>query len=222
MFQLFYSKSIDLWFRKIFSRCNLLTIFTLGTVLAFYFYGNVFSKKPDSIGFHVQKYGAYRYDYLVFVVVMVWLYSLCIWYDNMKNELFYLSLTTLTILPLFNMGMCNDLVMRCSIPSLFVLMCLVIRFLNNYMSWSLLKDISVPIFVKMLPFVVCVLLLMGSYYPWKLIKWSTCSGDNAAWETMEIFANRHLGNGADVTFNYYSYDIDSNLFYKFFARKKMD
>lgn len=221
LFQLFYNKDVCSWVKKIFSISNLLTLFTLGTVLAFYFYGNVFSKKPDGIGFQTQRYGQHWGAYLIFVVVMVWLYSLCIWYDNVRNELFYLALVTLTILPLFKMGLFNDLVMRCSIPSLFVLMCLTTKFLNNYMRCSLFKDRSISMFVKILPFVVCVLLLAGSYYPCKLIKQSTYPGNNAAWETMEVFANRKLANSADVTFNYYSYDIDSNLFHKFFARKKI-
>lgn len=40
--------------------------------------------------------------------------------------------------------------------------------------------------------------------------------------TMESYANRELDIPLDLKYNYYSYDIQNNIFYKYIAAKKYE
>lgn len=226
--ELVRKRKFAIWLRKVFSLENMLTIFTLGSILILYFYGNILGEKPNDISFKYISYGSYWEIYFIFVIIMVLLYSLCIWIDNKKNELFYLAVISLLVLPLFKMGMWNDLVMRCSIPSLFILMYLIVKFLNNYMCISIFKNTNTSVAVKALPILVCILLLIGSYFPRLELKYSIESSQNTSVEetsfgSMEQFANRNLQDAPDdVKYNYYSYNIEDNLFYKIFSRNNIN
>ena len=40
------------------------------------------------------------------------------------------------------------------------------------------------------------------------------------WKTLEKMANRNLDTEIDFKYNYYDYDYENNIFYKYIARKK--
>lgn len=220
-------RNIIMWFKKIFSLENIITLLTLGSVLILYFYGNILCDKPDTISFRIMEYGDYWGFYFIFVIIMVLLYSLCIWIDNKKNELFYFAVISLLLLPLFKMGMWNDFMMRASIPALFILMYLIVKFLNNYIRIDVFKNTNIPIVKKILPFLVCIILIIGGSYPFSDLNDSIEEANQnlpvkeTNFGTMEIFANRNRKDiPPDVQYNYYSYDIENNLFYKIVSRKK--
>ena len=228
LYELVCERKFAIWFRKVFSIENMITLFTLGSILILYFYGNILSEKPKSVSFQSMPYENHKEIYFVFVIIMVLLYSLCIWIDNKRNALFYLAVLSLLGLPLFKMGMWNDLVMRCSIPSLFILMYLILKFLNKYMCLNIFKDTNTSVIIKVLPILACVILLIGSYYPLLELKSSmetkVCCAkvEETNFGSMEQFANRNLHNiPDDVKYNYYSYNIENNLFYKIVSRNKI-
>ena len=118
------------------------------------------------------------------------------------------------------MGKWNDLTMRASIPGLFVLMIYVVQNLidciKNYNNkWS----------TKIAFIVTSMFLLVGMYYPFKELS-DSVQDDNfatlgdAGWSTLEDFANRALDDVPnDEKYNYYSYDIENNIFCRYFMKK---
>jgi len=222
---------IKRWIKKIFSKQNLLALLGEGIVLIIYFYGNIFSKKPKEIGFMNMPYGDYKGIYFIFIIVNILLYVGCILWNNKKNEILYLAVISLVIIPLFRMGKWNDFGMRCSIPGLFILMYYIVVFLNTYLTKDFIKKNKLYFLKQTSVIMVCLLLLIGGYYPWLEFKDSIMSeniftlGKEITFGTMETCANRSLEdkakNNFDLIYNYYSYDIESNLFYKYIARKKI-
>lgn len=225
--QLIRTKCYKQWLKKIFSIPNLLSLFFLGSVLVLYFYGNVVSEKPDNISFHFVNYSGYFGKYLIFCIIMVLAYAECILTKNIKNILYYLVIAILVILPLFKMGIANDLVMRCSIPALFLLMLFIISYLQEYAKeeWHRIQNENDAKY-SISTFVLVILLFIGSIHPMQELFDSIITdnfmtlGEEMSFGTMENFANRSMDAGDDVKFNYFSYDIDTNLFYNYVGRKK--
>ena len=207
--------------KRVFSISNIILAFTLGTIMALYFYGNVMGEKPDSISFVVQPYGNKWNIYLTFVIVNILIYAAMLFSENKRNCVFYAVIFELTVLPLFKMGQWNDLVMRVSIPGLFLLMIFILRFVirlsdegeNELSIWRKISGIIVVlfIFVSMYNSMTELSESCQSYDPSRL-------GNGNGWETMEKFANRSLDETDDVKYNYYAYDIEDNLFYKLIAK----
>lgn len=210
------------WFFKVFSLENILTLCTLGTVLALYFYGNVFSSKPESVGLQKMPYGQYGWVYFIFVIVHVMLYVWCILADNKKNIILHLAVISLWIIPLFKMGLYNDWGMRCSIPGLFIVMFYVMQYMNTYISVKRLPTIKYVSIVILLALLFC-----GSVYPLRelleVVRYEDYSTipdlKDFSYGTMENYANRYEGYPIDLANNYYSYDLENNIFYKYAARK---
>ena len=57
-------------------------------------------------------------------------YALLLFKENRKNYLYWITIAALSVYPRFSMGLYNDFTMRTSIPALFVLMILILRFLG--------------------------------------------------------------------------------------------
>lgn len=222
-------RNIVMWLKKIFSLENIITLLTLGSVLILYFYGNILCDKPSNISLKIIEYKDYWGVYFIFIVTMVIIYSLFIWIDNKKNQLFYFAVISLLLFPLFKMGLWNDFVMRASIPALFILMYLIIKFLNDNIRINVLKNANIPTIKKILPFLICIILITGGMYPVSDLNDSiekvnkNLPVDETNFGTMEKFANRNLEETpVDVKYNYYSYDIENNLFYKICSRQNVD
>ena len=223
---LFRGRSLKNAIRKVLSIENILIMFTLGVVLGLYFYGNVFSEKPDSVGLSMIQYNSDIIVYFVFVFVNILVYAVILWKDNGSDPVFFFSIVMLIILPLFRMGVYNDLVMRSSIPGLFVLMILILRFINKYMAGGD-NTAADSVFLRVSKLIVIVFIITGLFYPF--LEFSDVVRDNDSselgsgyeWATLEEYADRDLSENDDLKYNYYAYDIESNLFYKFVARKKL-
>ncbi|MCR4739680.1 MAG: hypothetical protein K5886_05380 [Lachnospiraceae bacterium] len=211
--------------RKIFSIENLLVMLTLGVIFGLYFYGNVFSAKPAPMSFSLIPYGPKIIVYFVFVFVNIFVYAVILWKDNRRDTVFLTTVVLLMLLPLFKMGVNNDLVMRMSIPGLFILMILVLRFINSHLTAT---DISTDnsLFMRISRLIVIIFFITGMFYPFRelsdVIKESEkgVNGHGNEWTTLEVYANRYLVENDDVKFNYYAYDAQSNLFCRYIARKK--
>lgn len=222
-------KSIKRWIKKVFSPPNILVLCSFGGILIFYFYGNVFSDKPNNSSFRLTNYEGRYGIYLIFCFTMVILYSICVWDNCRKRKLFYLSCASLLIIPLFRMGLWNDWVMRCSIPALFILMFYVIQFLNKYLKVKIFDDVSGgTLKIKLSVLGLLVLMFFGSIYPTLEFYNSIITnnilrlGNTISYGTLEKFANRTADTVNEaLTYNYYSYDIENNLFYKYIARIKL-
>jgi len=87
------------------------------------------------------------------------------WKDGLESQfdispqqfnLFLLSLVGLTLLPLFKMGVNNDLVMRASIPSLFILWTLVIKVVMD-------SHVRVKLQVELLRVLLLIVVFLGFF-----------------------------------------------------------
>lgn len=219
------NKDIRNWIKHIFSIPNVFISSTLGTVLILYFYGNITGKKPDSLLFSPINYSnGNEWKYVIFVFTMVLIYGIFLFVHNRKNPLFYITLAELVILPLFKMGLYNDLVMRCSIPGLFILFIMVVDYFNKVTVTGFHKMNAL---YKLCTICLTVTVLIGFIYPFKEFTDSIIEddllklGDKAEVLSLEAYANRYTsGIPDDYKYNYYSYDLDENAFYKYIARIK--
>lgn len=218
------TQNVKKWFARIFSIENIGTVLTEGIVFVLYFYGNVTGEKPKEIGFMSMPYSTNTIIiYLVFVVVNVLLYAIVLWKKHKGDGIYYASVITLVILPLFKMGKYNDLVMRASISALFVLMVYILEYANSYLQGD---SLNLPVTRKIAEMVVMMLLFSGMYYPFQEMSSSVQMEDferlgiETDWDSLETYANRNLEVDDDIKYNYYSYDIEENIFYKFVARTK--
>lgn len=225
LFILIRNKNIRDWIKQVFSLPNILIFSTLGTVLILYFYGNITGEKTDSIRFSMINYSNGNiWRYIIFVFTMVLIYGICLFIQNSRNPLFYISIAELVILPLFKMGLYNDFVMRCSIPCLFIMLVMIVDYINKVSDVGFEKMNAV---YKLCTICMVVTVLTGFIYPLKEFTDSIIGdnilelGDKPAVVSLESYASRYAtGIPDDYKYNYYSYDIDENIFYKYIARVK--
>lgn len=203
---------------QIFSFENIGATLTVGLVFLLYFYGNVTGEKPPKVNFRWLAYTQSTIaGYITFVMSIV-IYAMVLFKDHRKDSIYYAAFASLLLLPFCRMGLWNDLLTRASIPALFVLMVYVLLFLKQQF------DSSKADFLNSGKVAVCLVFLsVGAYYPFH--EFSACVdsedyhrlGRVTPWPSLEVYANRKLKESDDVKYNYYSYDLDSNIFYKYIA-----
>ncbi len=229
------------WILQIFSGENLLTLATLSLMLLMYLYGNITLEKPATSGFALIHYGEQWYIYFIFIGTMVFPYALCLFRQYRKDVLYWMSVVILAGLPLIRMGFNNDLMMRGSIPATFILMYDIADFLNQKIVTKVPE--SAPDTAKKIPFserirsfhidvsasataIVLVGLLFVSGQISRNQLFDSIDKDDpkaladlSTWGSAENYANRSIqGVEEDRLYNYYTYDIEENFFYRFVAR----
>ncbi|MBQ9895637.1 MAG: hypothetical protein IJM38_09680 [Ruminococcus sp.] len=250
VFLLVRDKKFADWLKSVLSPENILCMATLGSVLLLYYYGNMISEKPDALGFKIMPYkGGLIGIYFLFVIFNVLPYGLSLFKWYKRDVLYWVSFISLLIFPIFRMGMYNDLMMRASIPALFLFMYYIMEIFNRYINipqsdpsvkgkklskeeqkLQLKKDmqdikkklLKVPVQV----YILIVFVLIGAHYPHRCFtrimladNISEC-GKLRSWGSAEKYANRGIKDKQDQVYNYFSYDIDDNLFYKYISRVK--
>lgn len=203
--------------RSCFSIPNLFILFSLGTFLVLYYLDFYFADgKPDTqqIELYLQMNSKDLFAYAVFCLFTFGIYALYLFWDFRKNLYYWVSVAVLMILPFFRMGQYNDLVMRGSIPALFVIcvFCLDIV-INKREKHSRLFVCSFLVF-----------LLISFYYPIRdftdMIRQDTVSDlqerSEYAEGTLEEYANRKYAGqlSDDMVWNYYTYDAEDCIFLK--------
>lgn len=207
------------WLKKLFSLENALSFCGLGLVSILYLCGNITGAKPDVVGLRLMPYGNRIMLYFIFVGICVLPYFIILFKDNGRNAVFHASILVLCVLPLFRMGFWNDLTMRSSIPALFVVMVLSFQYLQRHLSISAMS--------------LCLLLTIGAWYP--LYGFARCArSDKVAalgndielgladesHGTLGTYADRRAGAGG-MAYNYFSYDIEHDFFYRYIARTRL-
>ncbi|MBR5359361.1 MAG: hypothetical protein IK123_00605, partial [Lachnospiraceae bacterium] len=199
--------------RQILSPLNILPAISLGTIFFLYFLGNLQVKKPVNSSFTWQIYDLkHIVVYIVFCTMMFGIYVVCVFKENRRQPVFYAAVIVLLVLPWMRMGLCNDVVMSGSIPSLFVLMIMVIRLLlddANSTGLGMRKGIAI------------VILLIGCIYP--ICELSENIRGNTPelnlsidYGTMSSFTDRSNKEiTEDLLYNYYTYDMDGKIFYEY-------
>ena len=110
---------------------------------------------PDSINWDKTL------NYLQFVLFEFGFYALLILRKNHKNPLYYVAIVSLLVFPFLKIGGGNDFPMRASIPALFVVYYLVMKFLLEEKHWMAQKGTT----NRMLYILLIVVCLLGSITP---------------------------------------------------------
>ena len=200
--------------KNIFSLSNICTSITLGVIFILYFIGNITSEKPEDSAFQFVKYNLSNILIYIFFIISFLPYTIVLYKNNKNNIFYWVSTSILLLLPFLKMGYYNDLCMRCSIIPLFIYMVMSIELLNN-------KDI-----LEKYKKAISILFIIGSFT--SIIEFSDVL-NNISLKftvkqdyTLEDNANRNLEIRSDFKYNYYIYDIESNIFYKYLARTKIN
>lgn len=208
----FTSKDKGYLLKKIFCLPNIVLGICL-LVIVIYLAGNVFGDKPDLLSLNWIDYGANTALYFCFVLTFL-IYSFIIFHYQKSNPLFYISNISLLIFPFFSYGTYNDLEMNGTMPACFILAILIIQSLFEYRK-SLEKHL--------VRFIILILALaIGVIYPLKEV----VSVIKSPVSFQGAYPTYSLSEGArrdgtiqyDLAYNYYTYDYENSLFYKFFAR----
>lgn len=100
----------------------------VGALLCIYILGNVLQPKPEDVSMQFSRIDYSGYGALLVVFQFSWLlWCFLLLKRERKNYMMYCAGVILFLLPFFSYGMYNDLVMRSSIPALFLLNVLVTK-----------------------------------------------------------------------------------------------
>lgn len=214
-------KRIVPWLRRVFSIENVLFTFTVGFVLFLYFIANIKAPKPAEVSFRFLDYSDLKMLYVLFVCTMILPYFVSLFLSQRKNTWYWLSLLILLVLPLVTMGLMNDLMMRASIPALFILMIMVLDYMFDF-EWKKHNVVGRFNYV----FMIC-LVVFSARFPLKFLL-DQIQGDDIcalapdkSYVTMEQFTDRKDASiRVDRKYNYFTYDLDSSMFYRFIAERR--
>lgn len=204
--------------KKAFSVSNIL-LAAVGCILVLYFWGNISGEKPEYLGFHWLDYGKKPEFYFIFCFFMFGFSALLLLKENKRNALYWITVTALFIYPRFSMGLYNDFTMRASIPALFTLMILILRFLGSGEA----EDKSLIIRKTLL----MAGLVIGALYSFLNLREGIAKNEIGmvyradSYMTLEQMADPSNGEiQDDLKYNYYTYDLEEDFFYKYLAKRR--
>lgn len=234
--------------KEVFSPENVLCLLSFGTIMVLYLYGNVFEPKPDLLVFRPMRYGSLFGIYLIFIVINVLLYAVFVIANKQADHLFYIALAELLLLPVFRMGYFNDINLRASVPALIIIMCCLIKCV--VLGFKNAREKKVLLSTVFYILLIALLYNGVSYqiqrFGERVVEEDfTKSADLYTYGSMKYFADRSYENMSDderktlllerypemdmtqaftvdLIYNYYSYDIEDNIFYRYLARKGID
>ena len=201
--------------KEIFSIYNIGITLSLGTIFVFYLLGYLLTPKPQDTGFSLVNITPSNVVViLVFDIFMFGIYMLLTAAEHKKDILFYCTLVFLMILPFFKMGDYNDLVMGMSVPALFYVMLFVMETLN---ADGKRKGAKVRCGL------IVLFLIIGAWYPVKEFResfylTSIGGGIEDNFKTFENFTDRSSDERTDLVYNYFTYDPEKMVFYRYISR----
>lgn len=205
-------KDINIW-KDIFSIPNVCAIATIFPIFAFFYKTNVAAKH---IGLY-QVADAFGPKHIVFLIVFYFIefgiYLLLIRKDYRNSALFLTVLISLCIIPHIQLGLGRDFGMRASIPALFIVMVLIIRYLINHD-----LHIKTPIISCLL--VICLTVSgLGTVKDWanKIKAVSVNNWKPVVADDIKTFSDKQIGD-VDWLENFLVPNPEDTIFFKYFAK----
>ena len=197
-------------YKQLFSASNIFTILVPGLIFLFYFLGNMIVERSSSTGseFALDLSAQHLIYRILFMLFMFGIYAILIGKYYRKDILFWAICAELAIIPLFN-G--SDFVMCTSIPSLFVLLILIIRYLYSGFAKERIRKVLL---------IVC--LLIGARNPIIQIRKAAIHHPYDHFKEESLLECTNLENpviGDAMKYQYYTYNPDNTIFYKYIMRK---
>lgn len=199
----------NVW-KQIFSGSNIFCIFIPGFIFFFYFIGNMIVGNTTSNGseFALDLSVQHLIYKILFALFMFGLYAILIGKYYRKDLLFWAICIELTVIPMFSGG---DFVMCTSIPSLFILYVLIIRYLFTDFLQERVRKI-----------ILIVCLIIGARNPLIQIRKAAIHDPYDHFKEESLLECTNLDNpeiGNAMKYQYYTYNPDNTIFYKYIMRK---
>ena len=193
--------------KEVFSWQNIILILIPGIILTFYFLGNVLGEKPDGMKFAFDFSLRHSIYWVLFCMFMFGFYIIFIAKAFYKDPIFWSMVIVLTLIPLASH---SDFIMCTSIPALLLLLVYVVRFLLHTKKVSVLKVLLV----------LC--LIIGARNPVILIRKAAIHKIYDHFEEVSLMEctnreNPQIGNA--MKYQYYTYEPETTVFYKYIMRK---
>lgn len=158
-----------------------------------------------------------RIQYFLFLLMEAGVFLFLVWQDHENDLLFYLTWIAAFLCPLITVGTAGDFCMRASIPVVFVMMVMCIRYLFDHGASLGEKGFSVQ---KLLCILLIIALVLGAVTPivefWRGVR-DFAQGKRAFdWiYTMErIFTGEKVGTDR----NFIANDYKSHFFFRYLAK----
>lgn len=204
---------------RAFSPGNLLLALSLGSILILYFMGNLMSEKPEYLKLNLLSYGQKKIFYFIFCFFMFGHYGILLFKENKRNIIYWVTIVCLCAFPLFSMGKYNDFAMRTSIPALFTLLVLNLQLIFHQTEG---KERDSLLIRKTL---LAAGLAVGMIYPLlnlreTLVRYTSGEGGRTDYyESLEAFsAPGDPEVDDDLKYNYYTYDLEKDIFYRYLSK----
>lgn len=212
-YQLIISRNRISLLKDVFSLYNILTTLSLGTVIVLYLLGNVLAEKPSEVSFKMNDFSDHWIVYFTFILIIVMVYMLLLFKENKRNWLYYTTLVSLLLYPLFTMGIYNDFTMRSSIPALFILMALTIKLLYNFKK-AIVRSVIMLLLVLYSSriYVIQTLIIL------KEDKITELAEDNSFGTLGQFIYRDNPDIEVALKYNYFTYDLEESLFYNYLAK----
>ncbi len=214
------------YIKKIFSLQNIFMLFAVCVPLGLYYLGNVKTEKPASCDFMISHIVSKHYlpVLILFIATGVGIYFTFFFKRFKKEPFFLISTAILVILPFFNMGFNNDLLLRATQCCLTFYMFFFIDFIFNMKEYRrkalmLLMIFGIEAVFHLANFGYCFVLAS---------EYKTLYKERDEYISMSQFADKsgdpdlpiRFYDREALCFNYFTYDIDEDLFVQKLARRK--
>jgi len=205
-------------FLKIFSLSNVVLATIPGIILVLYLFGNTRVQSKET-GLLTVYHGIEWFYVIVFLFFMYGIYIILIWHYFRKQLLFYSIPLSLWIIPFLSIGGSKvDFVMCTSIPAITLLFIFVCKYL--FQPHHAQKQYCISM-------VMVLLIIMGNPNIYSEVRGVfLSSNDNNhkdyTKQTLEICTNPNMESASTLINwdNYVGNNIESNFFYKYFAKRQ--
>lgn len=160
-------------------------------------------------------------DYIWYIIFEFGLWVLLIYKANCKNPLFWTSIGTLLVLPVYKISIANDFIMRGSLAPMFVISILSIIYVSEQF-----EELSHSKDFKLRPRIAVLMLVLSAFVAANTLLVSSAStiqdyqnGNTQYGRAIESFGNiKNADQLKMVRTQFYVYDYEDTIFFKYLAR----
>lgn len=212
--------------RNIFTLTNIIPAALMLAVFGCFY---LTSESQNESGFTVTFFDTpwhFIWSYVVLLIIELVPFFIILYKDNKKNPLFWASIATAALLPIYKITEQNDFVMRGAMAPLFVICVLLVYKVtrivdedehNKVTRGKRAKKEELKVFGVSL---VLVAMCYTTYFMGNVVFAMTVSGEASLNDTIGSFGNIAMVDYAETIENqFFSYSYAEKPFYKYLARK---
>lgn len=182
---------------------------------------NAVSVSGPTFSFY-EDIGAFLVGYLMVLAVEVLPFAVLLWKRFHKMSLYWVTLVTLAVLPLYKVSSQNDFTMRSTMPALFVLAVMLAGAINGYIKDNRSRTgRNGTDLIKLLSYVLLILCMSMVAFQMLLVT-IVSTFDNTERPTEFIGSFGDINDGYEVDIidtQFFVHDYEETFFYKNMARR---